>query len=160
MWHQPEPSHQSAEHRQLIEDVIEILTHCESDMIARRGVSLLTAMLDAEQKRNRERRHVAELRESQLLDVDVDVDVDVSRDGMDIAGIIRTFYQRDRASSARPMLQGRPAWKAKATGHEHWTEMTSDESGMMPNVDLITPLGVDYVDGLDDFLNLATNYLN
>ena len=125
-------------------------------MIARRGVSLLTAMLDAEQKRNRERRHVAELRESQLLGMDVDV----SRDGVDIAGIIHTFYQRDRVSSARPMAQGRPAWKAKTTGREHWTEMTSDESGMMPNVDLMTPLGVDYAEGLDDFLNLATNYLN
>jgi hypothetical protein len=152
MCHQPGPDRQSAEHRQLIEDGIEILMHCESDMIARRGVSLLRAMLDAEQKGYRERRHVAELRESQLLDVDT------SRDEMDIAGIIRTFYQRDRASSARPTLQTQRAWKT--TGHEHWTEMTSDEPGMMPNVDLVTPLGVDYAEGLDDILSLATNYLN
>ncbi|KAJ5145366.1 hypothetical protein N7448_002758 [Penicillium atrosanguineum] len=152
MCHQPGPDRQSAEHRQLIEDGIEILTHCESDMIARRGVSLLRAMLDAEQKGYRERQQVAELRGSQLLGVDA------SRDGMDIAGIIRTFYQRDQASSARPMLPSRPPWKA--TGHEHWSEMTGDETGMMPNVDFIAPLGVDYAEGLDDILSLATNYLN
>jgi hypothetical protein len=80
--------------------------------------------------------------------------VDTSRDGIDIAGIIRTFYEGDRASSARPTLQTQPA---KTTGHEHWTEMTSDEPGMMPNVDLVTPLGVDYAEGLE---SLATNYLN
>lgn len=152
MCHQPEPDHQSAEHRQLIEDGIEILTHCESDMIARRGVSLLRAMLDAEQKGDRERRDTADLRGSQLLSADA------SRDGMDIAAIIRTFYQHDRASSARPILPSRPSWKA--TGHEHWTELTSDEPEMMPNVDFIAPLGVNYAEGLDDILSLATNYLN
>jgi hypothetical protein len=109
-------------------------------------------MLDAEQKGYRQRRHVAGLREYQLLDVDT------SRDGMDIAGIIRSFYQRDRASSARPTLQTQPAWKT--TGHAHWTEMTRGEPGMMPNVDLVTPLDIDYAEGLDDILSLATNYLN
>jgi hypothetical protein len=77
---------------------------------------------------------------------------------MDIAGIIRTFYQRDRARSARPTLQTQPPWKT--TGHEHWTEMTSDDPGMMPNMDLVTPLGVDYAERLDDILSLATNNLN
>ncbi|KAJ5682138.1 uncharacterized protein N7477_002078 [Penicillium maclennaniae] len=150
--HQPGPDRQSAEHRQLVEDGIEILTHCESEMIGRRGVFLLRAMLDAEQNKSRERRQIAEIRESQSLGVDA------THDGMDIAGVIRTFYQRDRASSARPMLPGRPS--RKATGHENWTEKTSDVSGMMPNVDFIAPLGVDYAEGLEDILSLATNYLN
>jgi hypothetical protein len=30
----------------------------------------------------------------------------------------------------------------------------------MPGVDLMMPLGVDYAEGLDDILSLATNYLN
>lgn len=48
MFHQPRPNRQATEHRQLIEDGIEILSHYETDMIARRGISLLRAMLEAE----------------------------------------------------------------------------------------------------------------
>jgi hypothetical protein len=109
-------------------------------------------MLDAEQKGHRARRDITELRGSQLLGADV------SRDGLDIAAIIQTFYQHDRANSARPILPGRPS--LKVSGHEHRTELTSDEPEMMPNVDFIASLGVDYAEGLDDILSLATNYLN
>lgn len=48
MFHQPRSDRQASENRQLIEDGIEILSHCETDMIAQRGVSLLRAMLQAD----------------------------------------------------------------------------------------------------------------
>jgi hypothetical protein len=156
MFHQPRPDRQVSEHRQLIEDGIEILSHCETDMIARRGVSLLRAMLEAEQREPRERRTMGELRESRLLN-----STTPKESGLDIAAIIQKFYRQDRASvtgHARTALSGSSL--TRTTGHTRWPDMSNDVSGIMPSVDLMMPLGVDYAEGLDDILSLATNYLN
>jgi hypothetical protein len=156
MFHQPRQDRQASEHRQLIEDGIEILSHCETDMIARRGVSLLRAMLEAEQRDPRERRVVGELREPPLLH-----GTTPKENGLDIAAIIQTFYRQDRASitgHSRTTLSG-PSL-ARTTGHTRWPDVTNDVSGIMSSVDLMMPLGVDYAEGLGDILSLATNYLN
>lgn len=156
MFHQPRPDRQASEHRQLIEDGIEILSHCDTDMIARRGVSLLRAMLEAEQNQPRERRFVGEPPESPLLH-----DTTSSENGLDIAAIIQTFYRQDQATiteHCRPSLGGSSL--SRATGHSRWPDLSNDTSGIMPGVDLMMPLGVDYAEGLDDILSLATNYLN
>ncbi|KAJ5784581.1 uncharacterized protein N7503_009793 [Penicillium pulvis] len=156
MFHQSVADRQSSEHRQLIEDGIEILSHCESDMIAQRGVSLLRSMLEAEQLRNRGRYLVPELREPSILSASPS-----QENGLDIADIIRAFYQHDRAS-----LPGRPKSilqipsTARAANHRHWSEITSVEPSVLSGIDMMAPLGVDYAEGLEDILNLATNYLN
>ncbi|KAJ5547679.1 hypothetical protein N7513_004913 [Penicillium frequentans] len=156
MFHQSVADRQSSEHRQLIEDGIEILSHCESDMIAQRGVSLLRAMLEAEQLSNRGRYLVPELREPSILSGSPS-----RENGLDIADIIRAFYQHDRAS-----LPGRPKSilqipsTVRAANHRHWSEITSIEPSLLSGIDMMAPLGVDYAEGLEDILNLATNYLN
>ena len=156
MFHQSVSDRQSSEHRQLIEDGIDILSHCESDMIAQRGVSLLKAMLEAEQLNARGKRLVPEMREPRILRGLIP-----HENGFDIADIIRAFYQHDRTSSpgaSRSILQIPDA--ARTAEHRHWAEMSGHHPSMISGVELITPLGVDYAEGLDDILSLATNYLN
>lgn len=148
MFHQPCADRQASEHRQLIEDGIEILSHCDTDMIARRGVSLLRAMLEAEQKQPRARRLGGEPPESPLLR-----DTIAREKGLDIAAIIQTFYRQDRANfteHCRPAA-GEPSL-SRNTGHSRWPDLLNDTSGIMP--------GVDYMEGLDDILSLATNFLS
>lgn len=156
MFHQPRPERQASEHRQLIEDGIEILSQCETDMIARRGVSLLRAMLEAGQMDSRRRGVAGEPREPPLLDASTP-----KESGLDIAAIIQTFYRQDRASitgHCRTALGG--SGLTRNTGHGRWPDLSNDASGIMPGADLMMPLGVDYAEGLDDILSLATNYLN
>ncbi|KAJ5634309.1 hypothetical protein N7528_002151 [Penicillium herquei] len=135
-------------------DGIEILSHCESDMIAQRGVSLLRAMLEAEQMSNIDS-PIPRIRESSILP-----ETPSRETGPDIAGIIRAFYQQDRASfqtRSKSMLQ--VATSNRSIDHRHWSEITSFETGIS-GVDLMGSLGIDYAEELDDILNLATNYLN
>lgn len=99
---------------------------------------------------------MGELRDAQLLD-----GTTPKQSGLDIAAIIQTFYQQDRASvtgHCRTTLSGSSL--TSTTGHTRWPEMSNDVSGIMPSVDLMMPLGVDYAEGLDDILSLATHYLN
>lgn len=152
MFHQSVSDRQSAEHRQLIEDGIEILSHCESDMIAQRGVSLLRAMLEAEQLST-----VRSLGPG-LNGPSIIPGTPSSESGLDIAGIIRAFYQNDRARGpgrSKSILQ---APSMSRMDSRHWSEITNVEPGVMSGIDL--GFGVDYAEGLDDILNLATNYLN
>lgn len=156
MFHQSVADRQSSEHRQLIEDGIEILSHCESDMIAQRGVSLLRAMLEAEQLRNRGRYLVPELREPSIPPGSPS-----RENGLDIADIIRAFYQHDCTSlpgRQKSILQIPST--VRAANHRHWSEITSIEPSVLSGIDMMAPLGVDYAEGLEDILNLATNYLN
>lgn len=156
MFHQSVADRQASDHRQLIEDGIEILSHCESDMIAQRGVSLLRAMLEAEQLRNRGRYLVPELREPSILPGSPS-----RENGLDIASIIRAFYQLDRANlpgRSKSILQIPST--VRATNHRHRSEITSIEPDVLSGVDMMAPLGADYAEGLEDILNLATNYLN
>lgn len=121
-------------------------------MIARRGVSLLRAMLDAEQQGFREKT----LREPPLL-----AEATSKESGLDIAAIIQTFYRQDRASTTghgQTALGGSSL--TRTTGHSRWADLSNEVPGIMPGVDLMMPLGVDYAEGLDDILSLATNYLN
>jgi hypothetical protein len=156
MFHQSVADRQSSEHQQLIEDGIEILSHCESDMIAQRGVSLLRAMLEAEQLSNRGRYLVPDLRGPSVLPGSPS-----HENGLDIAEIIRAFYQHDRANlpgRCKSLLQVPSTMRA--ANHRHWSEITSIEPGVLSGVDMMAPLGVDYTEGLEEILNLATNYLN
>lgn len=84
MFHRPRTDRQTSEHWQHAEDDIEILSHCETDMIARRDVSLLRTMLDAEQKGCSDRT----LREPPLL-----TETTSKESSFDLAVIIQTFYR-------------------------------------------------------------------
>lgn len=155
MFHQSGTDRQSMEHRELIEDGIEILSHCELDMIAQRGVYLLRAMLEAENFSNR-RPPSTRMREPSMLHGG-----SLRGNGFDIADIICTFYKHDRASlPRRPDSSLQESSTTRTVESSHWTEIINFESGVMPGVDVVGSLGVDCVEGLDEILNLATNYLN
>jgi hypothetical protein len=114
MFHQSGTDRQSTEHRELIEDVIEILSHCELDMIAQRGVSLLRAMLETEKISNR-KQPVSRMREPSILPVGP-----LCGNGLDIADIICTFYKHDRASLPRrsnSVLHGSSTTRTAESSH-------------------------------------------
>lgn len=149
MFHHPVADSQSSENRQFVEDGIAILSHCDSDIIARRGVSLLKTMLNVEDKRSQ----LPSSYEAQV--------VPGGGMGLDIAAIIQTFYKQDRDSlSGQPryFLQTPPT--TRISGDDHWPNIISPESSAVPSSELLVPFGVDYAEGLDDILSLATNYLS
>lgn len=149
MFHRPARDEQSLQNRHFVEDGITILSHCDSDMIARRGVALLRAMLDVEDKRF----HTSDSTETLVLQK--------ASMSSDIASIIQKFYRQDRDSlSGQPPPIPQTDFTIGAFGHDSWPNTTSRESTTLPSSELLLPFGVDYPEGLDDILSLATNYLN
>lgn len=121
-------------------------------MIARRGVSLLRVVPDAEPKGFSERT----LREPPLL-----TETMSKESGLDIVAIIQTFGRQDLASitgHCSAALVGSSL--ARTTSHSRWIEPSKDVPGIIPGGDLMMPLGVHYAKELDDILSSATNYLN
>ncbi|KAJ5377018.1 hypothetical protein N7509_013904 [Penicillium cosmopolitanum] len=131
MFHRPTADSQSSQNRQFVEDGIAILSHCDSDMIARRGVPLIKAMLQAEERRSGS----PDSHEAQAFDK--------AGMGLNIASIIQTFYKKDRSGLSGDSPDIPPV-----------------ESSTRTLGDLLMPFGVDYAEGLDDILSLATNCLN
>ncbi|RJE21822.1 hypothetical protein PHISCL_05841 [Aspergillus sclerotialis] len=155
MFHRLPTDPQVSEHRRLVEDGVEILLHCEMDVIARRGVSLLTAMLDAERTRSQRRNLMIGVCDPQMHLFGTFAS---SGNDLDIAAIIQAFYRHDRTSlpdqtNQTPSVM-RNLWHNQ---RDQWSSVTSNIS---PTLEPIVPPGLDYTEGLDDILNLATNYLN
>lgn len=155
MFHQSGTSHQPTEHRELIEDGIEILSNCELDMIAQRGVSLLRAMLESGRINNR-KSTFGQIHQPPLLPVG-----SLRGKGLDIADVICTFYKHDRASfPPRSDSILRRASTARTSENNNWSSLLDYQPGIMQGADFVGSLGLDSVEGLDEILNLATNYLN
>lgn len=132
-----------------MEDGIAILSHCDSDMIARRGVPLIKAMLQAEERRYQS----PNSHEPQVLQN--------AGSGLDIASIIQTFYKQVRGSLSGDSPNDPPAESSTRTlGCGNWPDMMSHEVTGVPSADILMPFGADYAEGLDDILSLATNCLN
>lgn len=53
LFFEPHPESDQRDHRELANDTIEILSHCETSMIATRGVKILRLLLQLEQDRGR-----------------------------------------------------------------------------------------------------------
>lgn len=149
MFHRPTTDRQSAQNRQFVEDGIAILSQCDSDMIARRGVPLIKAMLLAEERRS----HSPESHEAQTFHK--------GSKGLDIASIIQTFYKEDRSSLCGDSPDIPPVESSNGTlGCGNWPDMINHELTGISSTDLLMPFRVDYAEGLDDLLSLATNCLN
>ncbi|KAJ5090969.1 hypothetical protein N7532_009653 [Penicillium argentinense] len=121
-------------------------------MIARRGVSLLKAMLGAEQQGSWRKHPATESCEAQVR---------LNGGGLDIATIIQTFYRQDQESYSNqsPSRLDRSS-TTKPSNHEHWPSVMHQGPISIPTDELLVPFGVEYAEGLDDILSLATNYLN
>lgn len=147
MFHQPATDHQSSENRQFIEDGISILSHYDSDMIARRGVSIIKSMLRLEDNRCR----FPGPFNGQMGPK--------AGTGFDIATIIETFYKEYQNFLSEPLcdrLETRP----RQFSDGNWPGMVINESSPVSGEELLLPHGINYTESLDDILNLATNYLN
>lgn len=148
MFHRPATDRQSSENREFIEDGISILSHYDSDMIARRGVSILKSMLDLENRR----RHFSCPSDGQMG----------SKAGpdFDIATIIEAFYREYQNVLSEPPQRDRLETTSRQFSDENWPGMIINESSLVPSEDLLLPYGTNYTESLDDILSLATNYLN
>ncbi|KAJ5770498.1 uncharacterized protein N7511_002549 [Penicillium nucicola] len=153
LFHQTGPERESSEHRRLIDGGIEILSQCQSDMIAKRGVSLLKAMLADEQGKTSERRLISGMHGRR--DTCNDMPVTQRSKYLSIPAIIRNFYQQDHA----PLIQ-----KSRRTSETsdvgRWPELIRDEPVATPGVDFLASLGLECVGGLDEILNMAADYMN
>lgn len=108
-------------------------------MIAKRGVSLLKAMLASERNTVNPQNRLVDPSEGQrMLYKGL---VNTSSNEPSIPAIIRAFYQGDQELSTREERQDR------------WSELMSSETEML------APLGVECPEGLDDILNLASNFM-
>ncbi|KAJ6069211.1 hypothetical protein N7499_011098 [Penicillium canescens] len=153
LFHQTGPERESSEHRRLIDGGIEILSQCQSDMIAKRGVSLLKAMLADEQCKTSERRLIVGVHGRR--DVCLDMSGTQRCNYLNIPAIIRTFYQQDHAA-----LIGKSRRSSEMSEVARWPELIRDESVPTPSVDIFASLGLDCVGGLDEILNMAADYMN
>lgn len=121
-------------------------------MIAKRGVSLLKAMLADEQYETSERRLIVGLHGRRDACHMSDTQ---RRNYLNIPGIIRAFYQQDHAT-----LIGRSRPSSEISEVGRWPELIRDESVTTPGVDFLASLGLDCVGGLDEILNMAADYMN
>lgn len=156
MIHSPESSPECDEHRRLVQDGLRMLSVCETNMIAKRGVPLLQAMLANEQQIREKTLRVESHHES--------IPNKTERKNLDISEIIRHFYQQDRlnfsASSSR--LHHNTEW-FDVDNQSSWppTEGRSNTEGraIMPPPGQQSIYGIDFPDNFEEVFALAANYI-
>ncbi|PYH29127.1 Zn(II)2Cys6 transcription factor [Aspergillus neoniger CBS 115656] len=147
LFHRTTSDPETTYHRQLINDGLEILSHNESNMIARRGVHLLEALLARERDRSSPKH---------LPSPEQDADRD-----LDLVGVIRSFCEKGRWQRSRT---------ASRDGSQGWPPV--DRGSSERNAQAQTPVGVtsptlerlsmsyslECAESLEDILVLAANY--
>ncbi|RHZ61989.1 fungal specific transcription factor domain-containing protein [Aspergillus thermomutatus] len=134
------------QHRQLVQDGLKILSRCDSNMIARRGVHLLEALLA--RKRARSQDALPGIRTTESAS-------EPSRIvGLDLVGIIRSFCEQDRLQMTD--RQSEPT--------RDWPPMdfrgANRDNGQSPSLEpLSVSLGLECAEGLEDIFSLAASYV-
>ncbi|KAL3703772.1 hypothetical protein TMatcc_009461 [Talaromyces marneffei ATCC 18224] len=157
MIHSPESSPECDEHRRLVQDGLRMLSVCETNMIAKRGVPLLQAMLANEQRIRRKTLHQIEPQNEIISNK-------TERRNIDISEIIRHFYQQDRLK-----------FSATSTRlHQNADWFDDDNQGSWPPAEgrpntegrvIIPPpgnesiYGIDFPDNFEEMFALAANYI-
>ncbi|EED13588.1 conserved hypothetical protein [Talaromyces stipitatus ATCC 10500] len=153
-----ESSPECDEHRRLVQDGLHMLSVCETNMIAKRGIPLLKAML-ANEKR---------IREKTLHEVEGSDHGDLStrndRRNLDISEIIRNFYQQDHLhfSAAMGRLNQNADW-FDAQNQSSWPPTESkadvDRDTIMPPTGHQSIYGFEFPDNFEEVFALAANYI-
>lgn len=149
MIHSPESSPECDEHRRLVQEGLRMLSICETNMIAKRGVPLLQAMLANEQR----------IREKTLQVEPAHESIDKSdRRNLDISEIIRNFYQQDRLNFAATSSRLRTDWfDGDQSSWPPETRPNPEGRAIMPPGQSI--YGIDFPDNFDEVFALAANYI-
>ncbi|KAF9891600.1 hypothetical protein FE257_003611 [Aspergillus nanangensis] len=151
LFHRTVSDPETTYHRQLIQDGLQILLHSESNMIARRGVHLLEALLS----RERCRRSTP------------NVDVGDQRMSLDLVDLIRDFCEQSRwRAVSRIGAPARPSWPTSEMDQgwppENLVGRANRQSILSPpslEAALGVPYGLECADSLQDILSLASNYV-
>ncbi|PWY74303.1 hypothetical protein BO70DRAFT_341121 [Aspergillus heteromorphus CBS 117.55] len=163
LFHRPPSDPETTYHRQLIHDGLEILSHSESNMIARRGVHLLEALLARERDRN-EVTHLPSPQHERdgtgYAHAHGDSDLD-----LDLVGVIRSFCEEGRWSRTRSRTlsrDGSQGWPpVERVGGSRKGQAESSTGATSPSLEgLAMSYGLECAESLEDILVLATNYAN
>ncbi|KAH8690466.1 hypothetical protein BGW36DRAFT_388813 [Talaromyces proteolyticus] len=151
--HSPEFSPECDEHRRLVQDGLRLLSTCETNMIATRGIPLIQAMLANEGR----------IREKTFNQVEASVTGNtpnkIDARNLDIKEIIRSFYMQDRLNSFTATVSRYPSAEWFATDSQSsWPPNTSEKAALPPLLNQ-PAYESDFPDNFDDVLALAANYI-
>jgi chaperone required for assembly of F1-ATPase len=149
MIHSSALSPEADEHRRLVQDGLCILSVCETNMIAKRGIPLLQAMLANEQR----------IREKRLdqMGAPLAENIPGRLDGnnLDIKEIIRNFYEQDRLNFSR--VTNKRLQDAQ-DNQSSWPPILEGATILSsPNHNL--PYELEFPNSFEDVLALAANYI-
>lgn len=149
---------ESTHHRQLVQEGLQILSHSDSNMIARRGVHLLEALLSREQYSR-----------PPPIGQALNLEPDERRLELDLVGIIRNFCEQGRwrgfpklPAPSKPLaaLDMDQDWPPVDNRIGRRNGVDDRQSGLpSPLGSLGAPYGIEGVESLQDILTLATNYV-
>jgi hypothetical protein len=160
MFHRPVTDPECYEHRQLVHEGIGILSRSDTNMIAKRGVPLLEALLSSEKT---DRSSLDTPRGSNRTESSADDASSLRLKDLDIPGVIRKFCEQDRlkftSSNAR---EGRSANLSSDELQQDWPprQADGDRSGaVVPSTGPFATYGFEDSEMLADVLALASDYV-
>jgi hypothetical protein len=142
------------EHRQLVREGIRILSQCETNMIAKRGVPLLQMLLSNEQR----------MRENAPGQSGGHMDF-ASRDGSRnsssyVTETIRSFCEQEQFSSHEKSTHRKLPSNTRDINEFSWPPTSSDcDTFLTPDARLSTHT-LEFPHSFEDIFALATNYIN
>ncbi|KAL4891834.1 hypothetical protein BDV59DRAFT_59192 [Aspergillus ambiguus] len=149
---------ESTHHRQLVQDGLQILSHSGSSMIAQRGVHLLKELLSREQCSRSPAMGRAPSEESHNRHIDIDL-VGIIRNFC-VEGQWRGFQRSPTRPKLLPAMDTDHGWPPVDNRIGQRSVSSGRQSVSSPSLEsLAIPYGADYVEGLQDILSLASNYI-
>lgn len=153
MIHSPGVSTECDQHRRLVQDGLRILSACETNMIAKRGIPLLHVMLANE-------RQIREKTLNQLeASLPESIPDSIDTRNVDIKEIIRSFYREDQLNFPSAITSRHQAaeW-FQIDNQSNWPPTSEGRAVMAPPTQQ-PAYGIDFPDNFEDVFALAANYI-
>lgn len=160
MFHRPVTDPECYEHRQLVQDGIGILSRSDTNMIAKRGVPLLEALLSNEK---RKRSSFDSLQGPDRTESPADDTSSLGLEHLDIPGVIRRFCEQHRLKFTGPKSrEGRSVSLSLDELQQDWppTQLGGDRNGAIrPSTGPFATYDFEDSEILADVLALASDYV-
>jgi hypothetical protein len=140
-------------------DKITRISHSEADLIAKRGITLLRAMLAEEEGRWSGVRHGRATCDTRAFNQHTDMFNTYHCNDLNVPAIIRKFYRQEPVGLKSMTPGALPPPECGDNGPESWFEMMRHGTDGTPRTEILASLGAEGVGELDEILNLATNYM-